>query len=189
MALSHIGNTTTIEDLAENSTEAQLINTWYDMARKQALSALNWSFARKRLMLALHSDDAPVEWTYVYQYPVDALVVRKLTNPLGKTADAVPYEVEASEGGDDKKILTDLAQAEAVYTFDQDNADMFSDMFANALSYLLAHYISYPLTNKWQVRERCLQQYYIMLRIAGATGANEQVPAKPRDAEEILARE
>ena len=58
MALSNIGTKSEIASLDENSVEAKQCKLWYDLSRKQALEAFDWGFARKRLTLALHADDA-----------------------------------------------------------------------------------------------------------------------------------
>lgn len=187
MALSHVGAGTQIESLSENSLEAQQITLWYDEARKQALSALNWTFARKRADLASHTDDPPTEWLYRYQYPVDCLVMRKIPNPMGRTADAVPFKVEVSEDGT-SSILTDLGSASAVYTFDNQDPGMYSFPFNLALSYLVGHYIAYVVTGKRQVAAECLQKYLMAVRAAGSVIANEEVPEAPRDSEVITTR-
>ena len=84
-ALSKVGTDSTIETLTENSAEAKACNLWFETARKQALSAYDWPFARKRLALAVHGDDPPDEWAYRYQYPADCVKARFVENPVGKT--------------------------------------------------------------------------------------------------------
>jgi hypothetical protein len=190
MALANCGTATTIESFTENSVEAKQIKLWYDFARQQAFEAFDWNFARKRIDLATHSDDAPSnEWVYRYQYPSDALVIRRLENPNGKTDDAVPFEVENSESGEEKTILTDLQDARAVYTFDNQNPDMYSAVFINALASLLASYIGFVLTGKKAVVADNLQRYMVFLRMAEATRANERVEAQPRDTDWIRGRQ
>lgn len=189
MALSNIGSGSTIESMDENSIEAKQIKLWYDFARKQALSALDWNFARKRLVLATHSDDAPeLEWAFRYQYPVDALVIRRLVNPSGPKAKPVPYVVENSADGAEKTILTNLEEAEAVYTFDNTNTIMYSADFVNAFAFLLATYISFILTSKRSIKSDNMQLYVNTLRLAQAHNANEKVDDEPKDADWISGR-
>lgn len=189
MALSHIGATSSIESLSENSAEASQVNLWYDYSREQSLEANDWSFARKRQDLALHSDAAPEpEWGFRYQYPVDALAIRLIVNPAGKMVDAVPFTSETSLDGLTKTILTNMEDAEAVYTFDQQLPSLFTNMFIEALSYLLAHHISYSLTGNAAIKEDMLRIYVALLRIAEAQNANEGVGDKPREAEWIRDR-
>jgi len=190
LALSNVGTATTIESFTENSVEAKQLKLWYDFARKQTLEAFDWNFARKRLDLATHSDDAPSnEWVYRYQYPADALAIRRLENPNGKTDNAIPFEVENSESGEEKTILTDLAEARVVYTFDNTNPDMYSSVFINALSSLLAHYIGFVLTGKKAVVDGNLQRYVMFLRMAEYVSGTEKVQDKPRDTDWIRERQ
>ena len=190
MALSNIGSAASIESLTEESAEAKQINLWYDFARQQCLAALDWNFARKRATLTTDADDPPsFDWNFRYQFPVDALAIRKLVNPVSKTDDAVPFELETNEAGTTKTIVTDMEDAIAVYTFDLTNTAMFSPLFVNAFSFLLAHYIALTLTGKKAIKDDAMQKYFITLRVAEALNANEHVSAPPREAEWIRARD
>jgi hypothetical protein len=188
MALSHIGVSTSIESFTEPSIEASQANLWYDFSREQALEAANWSFARKRQALTVHSDAPPSAiWAFRYQYPADSVCLRELENPAGPYADAVPFEIEISEDGT-KSILTDLESAVMIYTFDQPLAEMFSSGFVEALSYLLAHHLAGPLTGNADIKKEMLSTYLGLIRIAAAQSSNEGVSRAPRDAESIRGR-
>lgn len=189
MALSHIGVSSTIESLTENIPEATQINLWYDFSREQALEILDWNFARKRQTLALHSDDPPEDvWTFRYQYPADALKIRRMVNPAGKTVDAVPYEIENSDDGSEKTILTNLEDAVSVYTFNLNSTALFSPLFIEALSFLLAHHIAFPLTGSPEIKKEMLQTYVALVRVAQTYNALEGQADPPRDAEHIRDR-
>lgn len=189
MALSHIGARSVIESLLENSTEAKQCNLWYDFSRKQALAPIDWNFARKRQILALHSDAADmIEWNFRYKLPVDNIVIRTLVNPAGPKVAAVPFKIETSNSGVEKTLLTNLSSAVALYTFDQTNTNLFTEPFIEALSYLLAHHICFTLTGKADMKEKLLGAYFVMLRQAGASASNEQVADAPKEAEWISGR-
>ncbi len=184
MALSHIGVSSVIESLTENVPEANQINLWYGFSREQALEILDWTFARRRQTLALHSDDAPEDvWTFRYQYPADAIKIRSLVNPAGKLADASPFEIEMSDDGTEKTILTNIEDAVAVYTFNTQATTLFSPLFIEALSYLLAHHISFPLTGSPEIKKEMLQTYIALVRVAQTYNALEVQADPPRDAE------
>lgn len=189
MALSLIGANSTIESLTENSAAAKQVNTWYGPARRQSLAAFDWNFARKRLTLALHGDDAPSgDWAYRYQYPSDCLVMRKLVNPAGWTADAVPFQIENSDDGTSKSILTNLNSAVGVYTFDLTDTTLFTEFFVELLAYNLASKIAFNLTKKVQMTQLMSDNYRGLLAAAPAQNANEGVKRGPRDAEWIRVR-
>lgn len=190
MALAHVGARSTIESISEASAEARQCNLWFDPCRKQVLKVQNWNFARKRLALAAHADAPPSGiWIYRYQYPSDCLVLRDMQNPLGPCADRVAYEVELSINGSQKTIVTDLPDAVAVYTFDQTATELFSEEFVDCLSHLLAYRIAFSLTGQADLKNSELQTYVQLVHFLPAINANENSERKPREAENIRARE
>jgi hypothetical protein len=186
MALSHIG-AGKIEQLEEASPEAKSCRLWYDFAREQALEAFNWSFARKREALASHSEAPPPEWLYRYVYPARALTIREIVNPSGPDADAIPYTIEIDEG-EQKSVLTNLAEAVALYTTNIQATQSYSRHFIITLSHLLAYYLTFELTGKQKMRATEQAAYINGLGVAPAHNANETVEKAPRDAEWIRAR-
>lgn len=202
MALSNIGTRSNIESFSEASAEAAQCLLWYDYARKQTLEAFDWNFARKRIILALDSDAAPSEeWAFRYQYPQDCLRARRIVNPYGVIAasvfdnlstgnltDAPPFDVELSEDGMRKTIVTDVEQAKLVYTFDQTVEDSFEPLFVKCLAHLIGSYIAYTLTAKEDVMTTQYKLYEETLGFASMVNANEQVGRAPREAEWIRGR-
>ncbi len=184
MALSHIGARSSIESIGENSAEARTCKLWYDPSRVEALESHDWTFARKTLALALHSDAADlVDWQYRYQRPADAIKLRSIINPLGLKADRVPYRVEMSDDGSEETIVTNLEDASVRYTFNQANESLFSLTFTEALAFLLASKIAPALTGKRELAQEMLQAYFAISRLAAAQDGNEEADDKPREAE------
>jgi hypothetical protein len=204
MALSHIG-ATPIEDFTEKTKEASQCRLWYDYSRLQVLAAYNWSFARKRLTLACHGDDAPDSWAYRYQYPSDCVKARWITNPFDNTgigapfvtgsdldlnenaSNAIPFEVEMSTDGT-KCIVTNEQCPELVYTFDQDNPAFFSPHFVDTTAWLMGARMAFAITGKRSLASDCENAYHAYIRMAGAVDANEAVSKPPREAEWIRGR-
>lgn len=188
LALSHIGNSATIQSFTESSTEASVCNLWYDFARIQVLESSDWNFARKQALLAEHADAVPDNWAYRYQRPSDCIAIRKIVNPGGETLDAVPYRIENSLDGETETILTNVTTASLDYTFDVTTVTLFSATFITGLSYLIAHYIAMPLTGSQEIQDRMLQRYSGFARLAQARNANEEVGLPPRESEWIRGR-
>lgn len=189
MALSVIGARSTIESFTEDSSEAQQVDTWYNYSRVQSLEAFNWNFARKRVAMALHDEDAPdVEWLFRYQYPADCVAAREIQNPLGTTANAIPFQIEADATGESKSILTNTEDAVLIYTWDLTSTVLFSAFFIEALVHVLAYHIAFPLTGSRKIKEDMLGVYNTLLRQAPAHNANEGVEVLPREAEWIRGR-
>ena len=186
-ALSKIGSTSTIESLTEDSTEANIMNLWFQFAREEALAAFNWSFARGRLTLATHSEDPPVDWVYRYVYPSDCLKARFIENPAGPTKDPIPFEVETADN-DTKSILTDQNEAKLIYTKPISNPSLFSPFFVEAFSTNLASKGAFTLTGKLSLRDKLADEATQMFRLAPAFDAQEKQERAAREAEHIRAR-
>ena len=200
MALSHIGAKDTIESLDEASVEARTGKVWYNHARLSCLEAHGWTFARKRLELALDEEDAPLDWDYRYQYPSDCIVARRIVNfglssynnwrvPYDNETDAIAFEVELASTGDRHTILTNQAEAVLLYTRDISDTYMFSNHFIHAMSYALAGYMAFKLTGKLAVKQLMEQNFVRTITQAAAINANEGIAKAPRDAEWLRARQ
>lgn len=186
-ALSKVGTDSTIESLTEDSAEANACNLWIGHARRQALSAFNWTFSRFRTTLATHGDDPPDEWTYRYAYPVDCVKARFIENPVGKTADAVPFDVEQSDDGT-KSILTDMVDAKLIYTKDVTDPGLYTEYFIELLATILGSHIAFPITTRTKLSLQLREEARLMLIFAPAMDANEKQEDIPRDAPQIRGR-
>lgn len=191
MALGHIGSKGEIVTLgSDGSEEDDACNFWYNIARKEVLEIHNWGFARKRAALTAHADDPDeVNWAYRFQYPSDALIIRRIVSPYGYVGDRVPFEIELSDDDTEKTILCNLDTATAVYTFDCTTTTMFTPSFDNTLSWLLAAKVAFRLTGDRQIERQCMETYYAMLPIDRAVNAGEGQDQGPREASSIRARD
>lgn len=188
-ALEQIGAKSGIQSLAENSPEAKACKFWYDFCRVHVLESYDWGFARKRIAMAASSDDPPEGiWSYRYQYPVDCVKAREIENPLGSTADAIPFAVEQTSDGSAKTILTNTEEAKLIYTRNVEETSLFPAHFVDTLSAQLASRISLKLTGKRTIRDDMQKLYNALLMAAPAHDANEAVRDKPREAEWTRAR-
>ena len=78
-----------------------------------------------RKTLTAHGDDPPTDWTYRYQYPSDCVKARFIENPLGRTKDPVPFDVEQSTDGT-MSIVTNQNEACLIYTKDVTSPSLYS---------------------------------------------------------------
>ncbi len=187
MALDHLGTRSSIESLGENSVEARRASLWYPVALERALAVYDWTFARRRKALGLHGDAPPDQWGYRYIYPSDCVKFRRFWNPLGDSADPIPYTVETSNDGTVKTILTDLAEGIGIYTFLQNDPSTYTPGFADLLSLHLASSM-YSLAGKQVTKNRLLQEIARAELKAPALDANEEMPKPEQDADWIKAR-
>lgn len=212
MALGHLGRTNApIQSFGEKSAEARTCALWYEPCRRELLEIYDWSFARRRVSLALHSDPPPRQWGYRYQVPSGILAFRYIWNPFSQSppsffpgsssfflgmslagyqdlSDALPWEFELSLDGQSKTIVTNQGQAEGVYTGDTSLVQMFSGQFVNAFTHLLAGKMGYQITGKMAVEDKEAKAFTAALRVAAASDANQGVAPPQRDASSIRAR-
>ena len=161
MALDATGCRSTVSSPEELSPEAEALNRHYDTARTVILSAFNWSFARQQMQLAVLLDATqgqivPTPWVYEYSCPANLLKLRsilpvsQITN--GYLTNSVSYgppvkfltssDVDPISGNDINVILTNQAQAIAIYTKDVTNTQLFPAQFVEALRLYLGHRIA-----------------------------------------------
>ena len=169
MALSRLGTRATIADLAENTTEARVLQTWYAATRDALLRARAWNFARVRRALSL-SGTAPAGWTWSYALPSDCL--RFLEIDRGGLLQAIPFEMVSD--GANRFVLTDAAAAIGLYTQRVTDPNRMDPEFIKALVDQLAAHIAYPITQKTEVAVRLAQAARLSLEEAAADSANEE---------------
>lgn len=181
MALGYVGERSTIESFDENSQPARVCKLWYDPARLATLESFNWSFARRRVALALHAADAPTYgFKYRYQLPSDCVAPREIENPLGYDADAVPFETEGASDGT-MSLLTDQEQATLIYTSNLEAVSLYSMHFCIMCALQLGIFINPPLTGKAAISTRLQQQFNVALMQAPTVDASGSVPREERD--------
>lgn len=185
MALANLGANSRVETfdpLPEDTTESRLAHLWFHNTRKQLLEVYDWSFARTRAALALHSVDPPSGvWSYRYQYPPDCLSARYL-EPVALDDDALPFEEEQPSSIKTRSILTDVADAVLVYTKDVDTPELYSPGFVKALAALLSADFSMSLIGDLKTRDYWKKNAEIEISLATGLNANQSIQEPARGA-------
>ena len=192
MALDATGCRSTVSSPEELSPEAEALNRHYDTARTVILSAFNWSFARQQMQLAVLLDATqgqivPTPWVYEYSCPANLLKLRsilpvsQITN--GYLPNSVSYgppvkfltssDVDPISGNDINVILTNQAQAIAIYTKDVTNTQLFPAQFVEALRLYLGHRIAIPLTGDKTIAKMLYDEAGAVIRTAEVVDANQ----------------
>lgn len=190
LALSNV-NARRIQSLSDTMKEARECALHYDMARDAVLAGHDWTFARKRLTLALLSETYS-GWTYAYMYPSDCIELRHIYDGVGaptntsydfsderfRVVDRVKYEVAMGDGY--RVILTNEASAELRYTARVTDPNMYTPKFITALGYQLAMKLSIPLKADPKRMANMSELYDREISQAQTTNSNSEYnPKKP----------
>jgi hypothetical protein len=172
LALGHIGNKAEVTAIApsDGSAEAAQCGKFYPIARDECLSEFDWGFAKRRQVLAQISGTAPSGWEYWYTVPNPYLVARQLVVEEYDTPVQFTTESHETHG---TIILANTNNAELWYTAIITDTTKYPPLFIHALSWLLASYLSLPLTRDPKIKEISVQQYNANMGKAKAIDASQ----------------
>lgn len=195
MALSHLGSSFEVNDIAESSKEAQACRRFYEPCVEELLRDASWPFATRFIELAavpVNTND--IEYAYAYRYPAGVVTVRRLLNGASRletNTNKIRYRIGEDDEG--KLIFTDFTDDAGVFaevTYLVTESGRFSPDFTKALSFWLAHNIGPRVANdKTKLIDRAETSYYRAIAKAKANAFNEEVPDQLEDSEFERARE
>ncbi|TMN24500.1 hypothetical protein [Pseudoxanthomonas sp. X-1] len=182
LALGHIRAGRRIAALTENSEEADACGQFYEMARDTALAAYTWQFARRYAAPALVTAP-PAGYSQAYRVPdgcLQVIALRGSEELAGQrhhcwTMPPLPihdFVLAADDGG--QLVLTNLSSAVMAYTSRVENPDAWSAPFRQAVGFLLASYISIPITGKEDLAKTNLGFYQDALESAKLHDISQQ---------------
>ncbi len=192
-ALSHTGTDQAIASLSEKSKEARVCARWYEPIRDQLLRTFAWNFAQRQVLLA-SMGDVPTGWQYRYRYPTDCVDLQRVFQSgnyhPGIEDDGLemaPFKI-ASDGEGGRVILTDIEQAEALYTARVDDPNLFPADFVVALELTLAANIAMPMLAQPKISDYLANKARQALSEAMAANLNEGHYPNHPDAEWVRDR-
>lgn len=151
-ALFECGVSQTITDPDQDqSTGAMACRLVYPDARDRVLSARAWRFATKRAVLAVKLTPATPEWVYLYAYPDDCLVARRLQDPLGRRHLRQDEQLQFSR--EEAGLYSNEPDATLVYTFRHDTVSTWPAPAVSALVWAMAADMSMGLGKDRKFRE------------------------------------
>lgn len=186
MALGYIAKSR-ITSLTDSTEEARQCDLYYNHLRQQLLTSYNWGFAKRVSALALVSDTTMLGYDYVYAYPTACLAIRLIYNSDGaetKNYEKEKYEVFTNASGV-QCIATNIQNAYVEYTYDIIDADLFSVLFAEALTRCIAATIAVPLCGSDGIAGTQYQLYQQALLEAKVISA-QQREAEPHFPEDFI---
>lgn len=158
-----------ISSLEQSDERARRLNLFYEPVKEEVLRTHNWGFACAEEALALiEKQDSRLP--YVYQYPADALFIRRVFNPAraGSPEFSAAYpEGEFVEGflksANTRVLKTHIPGAYAQYTKNIMDASLFDAAFVKSFSLALAADIALALTGDASLAAQLLQKYTLSL--------------------------
>jgi hypothetical protein len=162
MSLSHLGAESVVASIAppDGSVEAGHCARFYPIARREALEAGAWTWAKTRATLAPVFNPSRT-WAYAYALPSDCLSPKRVlqqttvldfpawwTSAAYVSADEVSFWTERGSADfevENGVLLTHEPDAVLLYTRDVTDTTKFSTQFGVYLSFLLASYLAGPI--------------------------------------------
>lgn len=190
LALARIGHRDYLDDLGEDSAEAESASQVYKTTRNALLARRDWNFASGELELALTTEER-VGWGYCYALPADCLVARSIWPGERRPGpgNAIPFATTLNDARTGRLVVTDQEAAILRYTVELTTVGLFPPHFVVALAAQLGAELgaalkvvpSGELTGLLRIAETEYSK-------AAAIDANEEVQDQQADAEWIAAR-
>lgn len=145
LALAHLGDEANIASFTEGSAQAEHCRRYYPMARDALIEKHTWSFATRRVALALLDVTPPASWVYVYECPSTATRVVSVLLPTAlDDSESEDFVQESLEDGT-KVIYTNAPLATVRYVALVTDTTKFSPLFVLALARLMASMLAGPI--------------------------------------------
>ncbi len=178
LALLYIANGQTITALDDRTSAARACKVFYAKARDALLESFPWKFATKRSVLALSTEER-TGWAYVYDLPADCLAPRSIYpgKRMPSALEKIPFDVEGT------LLLTDWAEAELIYTFQETVVAHWPALFVEALAWALAMKLCLTLPVKPEWSKGAKVEAELAFRKAGAAQfrATQEDPTPPSE--------
>lgn len=201
MALSRIGVSTRIENVAtDDSEEAVLARSHILEDVNTTLRAFDWPFAKRYadLVLVDGSDDDPVnaDWTFSYRAPNAMMKARRIVNQDGSQRGFDPNPPKFETSSDDDGLLiytneeaTDDDPLVLEYTVRVLCPAFYGDaLFRDALAWKFAESLAPVLAKDTKKQDYCRARFENAIARAKVPAAQEQQQAKGGDADWIRDR-
>lgn len=182
-ALDLVGQGTHIEDMQENSKEADLCRRNLDPVIKRALDKFNFSFVRKDEVLTEGSevDVVCIPYSHAYSLPTDLQRVLFLSDINDDSSsesihkENIKYNFRLING--EKVLVTDYQAPFVIHYQSKDyELNLLPDTFVEAVEYLLASKLAIALihgTTGLQISQQLLQTGNMYLQMSAGQDAQQ----------------
>lgn len=168
LTLNALGISNPIEKTSMQSSQAILLNNFYDVARDYVLKDFDWNFASCYKELSLVKKDK--NDNYMFDYPNDCVFAREVFDVNTNTCKKFSICCDENE---QKLIMTDTKTPLLRYTKRIEKEIFFTSEFSMALAYYLASITSDVLTGSIQKGQYAWEKYKAILSRAKVINAQE----------------
>jgi hypothetical protein len=193
MALSYLGTTSSITALTDSTVEAQQCNIHYAATRDALLSAHDWQFARKELLLLASTSTVVEGFSYIYQYPTDCLTPIRMDTGATITyaGTAIAYtqiEFEVRNVDADRVIVANYDELTLVYTSRVTNTGLYTPGFVKALALALAAELCVAIIRDPEMEQMVRDKHNVALSEALRQDQQSQVQQQQQNASWVNGR-
>lgn len=166
-----------------NPTE-ELLNRWYDQARRKALREHPWNFAIKRAILSSSATAPPFGYSKKFPLPADFIRIADVFNDEGYSVSKSLYAVE--DGG--VSINSDGTALRIRYVYDFTEVTAMEPLFIDFLSLEIALCIAYKVTDNNTNIQRIGELHKMRGALSRAIDGQESPPMRREESRAIRAR-
>ena len=172
ITLKNLGIGVTVQSTTESNIYNSTLNTYYAVAKEQALKDFDWNFASTIRELTLTENDCEnPRYTYQYDYPNDCVSARELINASNEN---IPFEVASNFITNTQVINTNITPASLRYTRRITDESEFTAEFLMAFSWYLAFLAAPSIASDAESkRNTAFKIYSGMVGKAQVSNANE----------------
>ena len=167
-----------IVSMDESTEQARQCKLFYEITKQDLLRNYTWGFAKKIDKLAeLTQSEKNPYWRYIYTYPQKCVAVRKIFDKdTGKAVLAGQQKEWDLFMASDNVLAVgcNIPRAYLEYTYDVDDANLFSSDFVDAFAHMLAFNICIQLTGNSGLQQTQYQLAQAALMRAKYTTAQEK---------------
>jgi hypothetical protein len=161
-ALGRLG-AMTITDIAEGTHNAEFCGRFLPEAIEYVLGQYDFSFARRRVLLAPNADKPAFGWQAQFNLPMDFIRLVKVYGGYGEAPgedSRIPYQIENG------KILADEDELQIIYIARPKDPNQLPQSVRKAISTHLACLLATPLTSNEQMTALITAESQSMLELA-----------------------
>lgn len=175
-------NISSIEPPDEGSKFAQECAKWYDIARREALRAATWNFAKTSAVIPADTTDPLFDWSKRYRKPADFIRVASIRFNGETPLTDKEYDFEG-----DYILCNETGMMQLSYIYDHNNPAKWTPDFITMFANILAKYVGVGISGLEGGSSKAEERSKELKRDAKIVNGQEQRPRRT-ESSRLLAR-